>query len=92
MQTTARRKAPTRAVPSGRKSCLTVLLIATAVALAARAGAAGGEAPSVAGTFVVGALRGRAGPSLSVGHRSAPRTRSSSGIRRSLPSKKAPPW
>ncbi len=47
MQTTARRKAPTRAVPSGRKSCLTVLLIATAVALAARAGAAGGEAPSV---------------------------------------------
>ena len=53
MQTTARRKAPTRAVPSGRKSCLTVLLIATAVALAARAGAAGGEAPSVAGTFVI---------------------------------------
>jgi len=52
MQTTARRKAPTRAVPSGR-SCLTVLLIATAVALAARAGAAGGEAPSVAGTFVI---------------------------------------
>lgn len=53
MQTTARGKAPTRAVPSGRKSCLTVLLVTTAVALAARAGAAGGEAPSVAGTFVV---------------------------------------